>query len=272
MGKSYLRVLTIAGSDSGGGAGVQADIKTFSAIGCYGLSATTALTAQNTQGVRGIQEISAAFVGLQIRTVLDDIGADAVKIGMLFNSGIIHEVAECLKSYAVPWVVIDPVMFAKSGDRLLQEEAMQSLRDELIPLATVLTPNIAEAEGLLDRSIKTRDEMERAAKDLCGLGAGAVVVKGGSFANQSCDDCVCIRDNAGRETVHWLDQPRIETANVHGTGCTFSSAIAAYLAQGMQIEEAIRKAKSYVTDALKAGAEYQLGKGKGPVKHFYQWW
>lgn len=272
MGKRYNRALTIAGSDSSGGAGVQADLKTFSALGCYGLSAITALTAQNTQGVRGIQEIPAAFVSLQIRTVLEDVGADVIKIGMLFNSEIIREVAECLQSFTIPCVVVDPVMVAKGGDRLLREDAMQSLRDRLIPMATVLTPNLAEAEALLGRSIKTHDEMGQAAKELCRLGAKATVVKGGNLAGKSSDDCLCVQDKDGREIVHWLEQPRIETANVHGTGCTFSSAIAAYLAKGYEIEDAVRQAKSYVTEALQAGAEYKLGQGKGPVKHFYKTW
>jgi len=272
MAKSYLRVLTIAGSDNSGGAGIQADLKTFSALGCYGMSVVTALTAQNTQRVRGVCEVPAQFVADQIDTILEDVGADAVKIGMLFHSKIIRVVADRLKDHKASRIVVDPVMFAKSGDRLLKEEAMQSLRGEMIPLATVLTPNIAEAEALLNREIKTRDAMEQAARELCAMGAKAVVVKGGNLSHQSSDDCLCIKSEKSRKTIHWLKQARIETSNVHGTGCTFSSAIAAYLAQEMPIKEAIRQAKSYITQALTAGAEYQLGKGKGPVKHFYQWW
>lgn len=272
MAKHYSRALTIAGSDNSGGAGIQADLKTFSALGCYGMSAITALTAQNTQGVRGVCEVPAQFVADQIDTVLEDVGADAVKTGMLFHSEIIRVVADRLKYHKVSRIVVDPVMFAKSGDRLLQEEAMQSLRGEMIPLAAVLTPNIAEAAALLGREIKTRDAMEQAAKELCAMGARAVVVKGGNFTRQASDDCLCTRGSAGKTAIHWLNQPRIETSNVHGTGCTFSSAIAAYLAQEVPVEEAVRRAKSYLTQALKAGAEYQLGKGKGPVKHFYQWW
>lgn len=264
----YVRALTIAGSDNSGGAGIQADLKTFSALGCYGMSVITALTAQNTQGVRGIQDIPPAFIAQQIETILDDVGVDAIKIGMLFNTPVIEQVAECLRKIDGTPIVLDPVMFAKSGDRLLQEDAVSALRRELLPMATVLTPNIAEAAALLDRAIDSTEAMEQAARELCALGPQAVVVKGGNLTGSNSDDCLCI----GGESIHWLKQKRIDTRNVHGTGCTFSSAIAAYLAQSLSVEEAVRQAKDYLTGALKAGAKLKLGKGKGPVLHFHQLW
>ena len=264
----YVRALTIAGSDNSGGAGIQADLKTFSALGCYGMSVITALTAQNTLGVNGIQELSPGFVAQQIESILDDVGVDAIKIGMLFNTPVIEQVAECLRALDATPIVLDPVMFAKSGDRLLQEDAVSALRTELLPMATVLTPNIAEAAALLDHAIDSPQDMENAARDLCALGPQAVVVKGGNLSGNESNDCLCI----GGDAVHWLKQKRIATHNVHGTGCTFSSAIAAFLARGVSIEDAVHQAKVYLTGALKAGAERTLGKGKGPVLHFHQLW
>ncbi|GJL80145.1 MAG: hydroxymethylpyrimidine/phosphomethylpyrimidine kinase [Nitrospinaceae bacterium] len=266
--KKYFRALTIAGSDNSGGAGIQADLKTFSALGCYGTSVITALTAQNTCGVRGIQEIPSEFVVQQIQTIVDDVGVDAVKTGMLFNSPIILAVAGYLRENPVSSLVVDPVMFAKSGDRLLLKDAIDSFCRELIPLATVLTPNISETEAILGRPIDSRKEMEKAAKDLCQMGPEAVVVKGGNLLKDSSDDCLFIR---GGKT-HWLKQKRVPTDNVHGTGCTFSAAIAAFLARSFPIEDAVREAKSYLTGAIQAGDRYQLGKGKGPVMHFYKTW
>jgi hydroxymethylpyrimidine/phosphomethylpyrimidine kinase len=265
---AYFRTLTIAGSDNSGGAGIQADLKTFSALGCYGMSVITALTAQNTQGVRGIQEIPPEFVVQQIQTVMEDVGVDAVKIGMLFNSPIIRKVAEFLRENPVPFLVVDPVMFAKSGDRLLLQDAIDLFSREFIPLATVLTPNIAEATAILGYPVKGRDEMEQAAKDLCQMGGQAVVLKGGNLLQDSSDDCLFVRE--GR--IHWLKQKRVQTNNVHGTGCTFSAAITAFLARSFSIEYAVREAKKYLTGALEAGADYELGTGKGPVMHFYQTW
>lgn len=266
--KGYFRALTIAGSDNSGGAGIQADIKTFSALGCYGMSVITALTAQNTQGVRGIQEIPPQFVGQQIMSILDDVGVDAVKIGMLFNTPVIKEVAKCLRENKVSPVVLDPVMFAKSGDRLLQEEAIDSIRQELFPLVTVVTPNIPEAAVLLGRPVESPEAMQQAAVDLCALGPQAVVVKGGSLSTRASDDCLVVQGSQEQ----WLRQERIDTQNVHGTGCTFSSAITAFLARSFTLEDAVRRAKKYLTEALEAGAEKKLGQGKGPVMHFYKTW
>lgn len=232
------------------------------------MSVITTLTAQNTQGVRGVQEIPPEFVVQQIQTVVEDVGVDAVKIGMLFNSPIIREVAKFLRQNPVSRLVVDPVMFAKSGDRLLLKDATESFCKELIPLATVLTPNIAEATAILGHPINSRDDMEQAAKDLCQMGPKAVVVKGGNLLKDSSDDCLFVRDGQ----ILWLNQKRVHTNNVHGTGCTFSAAITAFLAHSLSIADAVHVAKKYLTGAIEAGANYQLGKGKGPVMHFYQTW
>ena len=268
MKTSYFRALTIAGSDNSGGAGIQADLKTFSALGCYGMSVITALTAQNTKGVRGIREVEPGFIEEQIHSILEDIGVDAIKIGMLSNTPVIKAVAKTLRDKNACSIVVDPVMFAKSGDRLLQEEAVQSIKEDLFPLATIITPNLLEAEALLGRSIKSLEGMEQAAVDLCGLGPKAAVVKGGGLADSSSDDCLVVK--GGRP--QWLKQDRIDTQNLHGAGCTFSSAIAAFLARSYSLEDAVKEAKIYLSRALKAGADKILGYGKGPVLHFYDTW
>ncbi len=264
----YYRALTIAGSDNSGGAGIQADLKTFSALNCYGMSVITALTAQNTKGVQGIQEVEPKFVEDQIYSILEDIGVDAIKIGMLVNNPIIKAVANSLREVKACPIVLDPVMFAKSGDRLLQEEAVQSIKNELFPLATVVTPNLFEAEALLGRSIESPESMQQAVIDLCESGPKAVIVKGGGWVDSNSDDCLMVQGNAPQ----WLKQDRIDTQNVHGTGCTFSAAIAAFLARSFKLEEAVKEAKIYLTKALIAGAEKELGHGKGPVMHFYNIW
>ncbi len=264
----YTRLLTIAGSDSGGGAGIQADLKTFSALGGYGMSVITALTAQNTIGVMGVHAAPPQFIAQQLDAVLSDIGVDAVKIGMLASPDIIETIAERLRFYNAPSVVLDPVMVAKSGDKLLQDNAIEALRKTLLPLATVLTPNLPEASVLLSRYINTRHDMEKAARDLQALGAKHVLVKGGHLTEQGSADCLATADGA----VYWFEEERIETRNTHGTGCTLSSAIAAFLARGESIENAVRKSKHYLTGAIRAGAAYRLGNGHGPVHHFYALW
>lgn len=266
--KSYLRVLTIAGSDSGGGAGIQADLKTFSALGCYGMSAITAITAQNTMAVTAIHPVPAAMVGAQIRAVLDDIGVDAVKIGMLNTPEVIKEIAGQLAADACSKIVLDPVMVAKSGDKLLQDAAISALRRELIPLAAIITPNIPEAEVLGGQSISSREEMATAARALLKLGCGAVLIKGGHFSGAESPDCLV--DGNGRTL--WLEGKRIDSPNTHGTGCTLSSAVAAFLARGLEMAEAVQAAKEYLLQALNAGADYRLGHGHGPVKHFHACW
>ena len=265
---NYYRALTIAGSDNSGGAGIQADLKTFSALGCYGMSVITALTAQNTQGVKGIQEIDPQFIEKQMNSILDDIGVDAIKIGMLFNTPVIKIVAKCLREIKECPIVLDPVMFAKSGDRLLQEEAIESIKNELFPLATIITPNIPEAEALLGCSIESFESMQQAAVDLNKLGPRAVVVKGGALSACTSDDCLVIEGSEPQ----WLKQERIDTKNLHGAGCTFSSAISAFLARSYNLEDAVKEAKTYLTQALIAGADKNLGHGKGPVMHFYNTW
>ena len=269
---TYHRALTIAGSDSSGGAGIQADLKTFSALGCYGLSVITALTAQNTQAVLDIHPVPSAFVASQLRAVLDDVGADAVKIGMLHSPEVIHTVATLLKQYEVGRIVVDPVMFSKGGDRLIQDPAVAALREVLVPLATVLTPNLPEAAELLRRSLKTRDHMDEACRELLALGPRAVVIKGGHLDIGGSDDYLAFRNEQGEVAGEWLPGRREETRNVHGAGCTFASAVAALLARGHSPEDAVRQAKEYIRAAIKAGAEYTLGKGQGPVAHFHQWW
>lgn len=266
--KTYAKALTIAGSDSGGGAGIQADLKTFSALGCYGLSVITALTAQNTRAVTAIQPVPPAFIADQLRAVLSDIGADAIKIGMLHSPEVIETVATVLTEFGATNIVLDPVMVAKSGDKLLQDEAVAALKTRLLPLATVLTPNLPEAEVLLGRPVATWEAMDAAAADLADLTAGAVLVKGGHLDTaQSADR---LRLPSGE--VFTLASDRIETPNSHGTGCTLSSAIAAGLARGLSVAEAVEAAKTYLTAALRAGADYRLGHGHGPVHHHHLFW
>lgn len=267
--KTYYRVLAIAGSDSGGGAGIQADLKTFSALGCYGMSVITALTAQNTVAVTAIYSVPPACIAQQIDAVFEDIGVDAVKIGMLHSPDIIRVVARQLRQHQATNIVIDPVMVAKSGARLLQDEAVATLKSELLPLAAVLTPNLPEAEVLLGRSIQDEAGLRTACIELSRVGPEAVLLKGGHLAGKNSQDLLFIKP---RTEPMVLSAERIETRNTHGTGCTLSSAIAAFLARGYNIPEAARAAKEYVTLALRAGADYTLGNGHGPVHHFFDFW
>ena len=263
-----VHVLTIGGSDSSGGAGIQGDLKTFSALGSYGMSVITALTAQNTLGVQEVQDIPSQFISSQITSIFDDIRVDAVKIGMLFNASVVKEVAKCLYDYKNLPIVLDPVMFAKSGDRLIEDTAIEAIKKKLFPLATIVTPNIAEAAALVGRHLQSPKEIETATLELCSLGPEAIVVKGGNLTTQTSDDCMVTKGSRPK----WLYQKRILTKNTHGTGCTFSSAIASFLAQSYPIEDAVRLAKKYLTEALKAGSDMSIGKGKGPVMHFYKTW
>lgn len=258
------KALTIAGSDSGGGAGIQADLKTFSALGVYGTSAITALTAQNTRGVQGVYAVDPEFVGQQIDSVMTDIGADAAKTGMLFSAEIIQVVAERIRRYAIPNLVVDPVMVAKSGDRLLKEEAIDALRRAILPLATVVTPNLGEASVLIGSEVRTKEQMQEAAKTIHAMGARFVVVKGGHLT-----DCADDLLYDGREFL-WLPAEHIDTPHTHGTGCTFSSAIAAYLALGHDVPTAVQKAKTYITQALLTARP--VGAGHSPVHHFHPYY
>lgn len=256
--------MTIAGSDSGGGAGIQADLKTFAALGVYGTSAITAITAQNTLGVTGVVELPPDIIAKQIDAIVSDIGADAVKTGMLSSSEIIETVAAKIEEHGLRTLVVDPVMVAKSGDPLLQESAVKTLRERLVPLALVITPNIPEAEVLTGRKIASEHDMREAAKAIHALGARNVVVKGGHAEGAATD---YLYD--GRE-FHVFTAERVPTKNTHGTGCTFASAIAARLAKGDDVVTAVSHAKTYLTEAIRrAGA---IGHGHGPVHHFWQCW
>ena len=259
--------LTIAGSDSGGGAGIQADLKTFSALGVYGTSAITAITAQNTCGVLAVETLAPALVAQQIAAVLADIRIDAVKIGMLATPAVIAAVAEALQGWTGP-VVLDPVMVAKSGDALLQDDAIAALTRYLLPRADLLTPNLPEAARLLDQPLaETTAEAEAQGFALLDLGARAVLMKGGHAAGPICTDLLITRDG-----VLALTAPRIATRNTHGTGCSLSSAIAAELAKGQSLPLALRRAHGWLQGAIAAADRLGIGRGHGPVHHFHEVW
>jgi hydroxymethylpyrimidine/phosphomethylpyrimidine kinase len=259
----YARVLTIAGSDSGGGAGIQADLKTFAALGCYGMSAITALTAQNTVGVQGIHAVPASFLKAQIASVMDDIGVDALKIGMLHEPGIVEVVAWAIDHYQIRQVVLDPVMVATSGDRLIAQETVQVLVRDLFPRVTVVTPNLDEAELLLGQGIADVQALDAAAQGLLAMGAKAVLLKGGHLQGPQVVDLLVQADGPARR----LASARIESRNVHGTGCTLSSAIAAHLALGHPLAQAVELARSFILSAIEQGAQVQTGQGHGPLNH-----
>lgn len=259
----YARVLSIAGSDSGGGAGIQADLKTFAALGCFGMTAITAITAQNTLGVRAIHAVPPDILAAQIDAVVEDIGVDAVKIGMLHDPDTVRVVAEAIRRHGLNRVVLDPVMVATSGDRLIAEATVAVLVRELFPLATVVTPNLDEAALLLGRPLAQATELPAAAAALQALGAPAVLLKGGHLAGEQVTDCLHLPD--GSEQV--FQSPRIASRNVHGTGCTLSSAIAAHLALGCALPEAVERARAYILGAIAAGAAVQTGQGHGPLNH-----
>lgn len=257
--------MTIAGSDSGGGAGIQADLKTFAALGVYGTSAITAVTAQNTSRVIEIQEISPEMVVAQVDAIVTDIRVDAVKIGMLASSAIIDSVVQSIRKHNLRPLVVDPVMVAKGGDRLIHEDAMDLLRRQLLPLATVVTPNGPEAEVLTGRTIGSVSEVRTAAKFIWDMGVKWVVIKGGHLEGAAVD---ILYDGSD---FYEFSSERIETRNTHGTGCTFASAITAGLAFGLEIPEAVRRAKQYVTEAIRR-ATFSVGHGHGPLSHFYRLW
>lgn len=260
--------LTIAGSDSGGGAGIQADIKTFSALGVYGASVIAALTAQNTQGVSGIHDVPAAFIKAQMDAVYADLDVRATKIGMLSRMAAIGTVAAGLRAHKVENIVLDPVMVATSGDLLLERDAVEGLKEKLLPLALVVTPNLAEAAVLSGMALAAdEDAMARQGEAILALGAHAVLVKGGHGGGLEAVDLLVERNSVRRFATR-----RIDTKNTHGTGCTLSSAIAAMLARGEPLEEAVARAKSYVSEAIAASGDLTIGKGHGPVHHFYEFW
>jgi hydroxymethylpyrimidine/phosphomethylpyrimidine kinase len=258
VGPSVPRALTVAGSDSGGGAGIQADLKTFAVLGVWGMSAITSVTVQNTEGVAGVSDVPAQIVAAQIRAVATDIGVDAAKTGMLSSAPIIEAAAEALEETGVSNLVVDPVFASKHGHPLLQEDAVDALKKLIIPLAALVTPNLAEASGLAGFEVTSRAGMERAATAILQLGAGAVLVKGGHLDEPLAADLFADRDH-----VEWLESERLDTADTHGTGCVLSAAITANLARGAVLEEAIRAGKAFVTEAIRHSLS--LGHGIGPV-------
>jgi hydroxymethylpyrimidine/phosphomethylpyrimidine kinase len=257
------RVLTVAGSDSGGGAGIQADLKTFSALGVYGMTAITAVTVQNTQGVAGYQALSPQTVSDQIRSVVTDIGVDAAKTGMLANVGIVEAAADALRETGVPNLVVDPVSVSKHGHALLEPDALDALRSLILPLATLVTPNLPEAAALAGFEVATREDMAKAAEAILALGPHAVLVKGGHLEGAATADDLF----ADRERVAWIEAERIDTPNTHGTGCTLSAAIAAHLAMGNELLDAVRAGKAFVTEAIRHALA--IGHGIGPVDQLW---
>jgi hydroxymethylpyrimidine/phosphomethylpyrimidine kinase len=259
----YPRVLTIAGSDSGGGAGVQADLKTFSALGCFGMTAITALTAQNTCGVRAIHGVPPEMLRDQIDAVMEDIGVDAVKIGMLHAPDIVRTVAQAIDRHQLSHVVFDPVMVVTSGAKLIDDPAIAVLVAEMFPRVALITPNLDEASLLVGRPLTSVQDMAQAAQVLLDRGARAVLLKGGHLPGDEVADLLLMKES---EPV-WIRGPRIDSANTHGTGCTLSSAIAAYLALGLSLPDAVQGARGFVRQALQAGASVRTGQGSGPLNH-----
>lgn len=262
----YNRVLSIAGSDSGGGAGIQADIKAISACGSYAATAITAITVQNTVGVSNVHAVPNNILAEQIEAVLSDIGADAIKIGMLHSSETIQVVADALDKYQIENVVLDPVMVATSGDKLLQDEAISTLKEVLIPKVKVITPNIPEAEILLGKKIPSQEEIFTSAEELAEMYKVSVLLKAGHLSE---DELIDVFYDFEKGESLKMKSERLSTKNTHGTGCTMSSAFAAYLSQGFKVQEAAQMAKNYINEAIKAGADYEIGAGHGPVNHFY---
>ncbi|MBQ1656839.1 MAG: bifunctional hydroxymethylpyrimidine kinase/phosphomethylpyrimidine kinase [Bacteroidales bacterium] len=281
----YSRVLTIAGSDSGGGAGIQADIKAISATGSYAASAITAVTVQNTLGVEAVHPVPVDIIAAQIRCVLSDIGADAIKIGMLHSAEVVLAVVAALKdaskpaaatsdgvasAAASPWlsnIVLDPVMVSTSGHRLIEDSAVEVLQRELLPMARVITPNVPEAEVLAGRSIKSGEDFPSVARALSAGGRVSVLMKAGHLGGSDASDLFY---NAEEDRISVFSHPRIDTPNTHGTGCTLSSALASYLAQGLPLNDAVGAAIDYTSGAIASGAAYSIGHGHGPVDHFYR--
>lgn len=264
--KKYSRVLTIAGSDSGGGAGIQADIKAISATGSYAASVITAVTVQNTMGVEDVHPVPVPIISAQISSVLSDIGADAIKIGMLHSAEVVCAVREKLDSFQVKNVVLDTVMVSTSGHRLIEESAVETLKTTLVPCARVITPNIPEAEILVGEKILSQSDLPRIARKLSCNGSISVLMKAGHLTD---DYLIDIFYNAENDSITELKSRRLVTKNTHGTGCTLSSAFASYLAQGYNLDDAAKLAKEYINNALVAGADYEIGHGHGPVNHFF---
>ena|SRR3989338_9543753 len=267
MNKRYPTVLTIAGSDCSGGAGIQADIKTITANGGYAASVITALTAQNTLGVQQIQNLPQTFIDAQLHSVFSDITVDAVKIGMLHDEKVINSVKKAIACYKPSFTVLDPVMIAKGGAKLIKENVIDQLKNSLFPLVTLITPNVPEAETLLQQAITSKNEMAAAAKELSSLYKVNVLIKGGHLNREHCCDVLHLWEN---KTDHWFSSLRIQTKNTHGTGCSLSSAIATFLARKYSLISAIRHAKRYISEAIAAGKDYKTGHGHGPIYHYFR--
>ncbi|BAO99581.1 bifunctional hydroxymethylpyrimidine kinase/phosphomethylpyrimidine kinase [Wolbachia endosymbiont of Cimex lectularius] len=264
------KALSIAGFDGSGGAGIQADLKVFSAFGCYGMTVLTALPVQNTVGVKKCYPLPLESIEEQLAAIFEDITPDVVKIGMLFSSEVAELVSESILKYTIKApIVVDPVMVAKSGDHLLFPEAVKSIQEKIIPISTVVTPNLSEAKELTGIEVRTKEEMLTVAKELLKFGSKSVLLKGGHLkdSNESCDLLVTADDD-----YEWFSYPRIETKNTHGTGCTLSAAIASCLALGLDLFDSCRAAKKYISKALEAAQDQHIGKGIGPVHHFYHLW
>ena len=266
MKKKYNRVLTIAGSDSGGGAGIQADIKAISAMGCFAASAITAVTVQNTIGVQAVHPVPLEILEGQIDSVLSDSGADAIKIGMLHSAEVVNLVADLLEKYGIRNIVLDPVMVSTSGHRLIEEDAVEVIKSRLMPLSRVITPNIPEAEILAGCRISSEDDFDEIARKLSDNGKVSVLLKAGHLDGESLVDYFY---NAEDGSMTRLPSKRVNTVNTHGTGCTLSSAFAASLAKGEELTTAARSAKAYIEQAIISGADYEIGSGHGPVNHFW---
>lgn len=267
--KAYCRVLSIAGSDPSGGAGIQADIKSISACGCFASTAITAIVDENTVGVYGVHPIPISFVRGQIKSVLEDIGADAIKIGMLHSSELITTVRDSLQQFGAKNIVLDPVMVATSGDNLLLPEAISTLKNELIPKSRIITPNIPEAEILSEEKINSLNDMKKVARQLAEDYQTSVLLKGG---HQNGSQITDVFFNIETHELLLLQSDYINTKNKHGTGCSLSSALAAFLAKELSLRQAVEAAKKYIDQSIKAGAAYRIGKGNGPVHHFHQYW
>lgn len=261
----YPTGITIAGSDSCGGAGIQADLKTFSALGVYGMSVITAITAQNTKKICGIQAVDAEVIKNQIDLLFEDFEVDAVKIGMVYRAETVSILADALRRYRPHWIVLDPVLISTSGNRLLEDAAVESMVSQLFPLANLVTPNIPETEFLTRRPIRSENDFEQAAQAFLQMGCSAILIKGGHGEGKNKTDRYFSKEGENRLFVH----PTIESQNTHGTGCTLSSAIAAFLALGNPMPLAIEKAENYLAQAIEAGREIILGHGHGPVNHFF---
>ena len=265
--KKYIRALSIAGFDGSGGAGIQADLKTFSALNCYGMTVLTSLPIQNTIGVSKIYDLPIESIAEQISSIIEDIGVDVIKIGMLHKSEIIEIVHNKLTEYSMIPIITDPVMFAKSGDLLLQKVALASLKTKMLPISTIITPNIYEAQYLSGLKIISKSNMITAAKKISIYGSKFIVIKGGHLEQE--EDCWDLLYDCENQKSNWFSNKRIKTKNLHGTGCTFSAAIASYVGNKFSIYDSVKNANLYINKAIESGSKYKLGKGSGPVDHFY---